>query len=468
MLARETLRPDLALRGPRAGLNLLCQKAKRTGGPPGRPLTERVTMTDITTTEVHNSSTVESIGTLEHLDPALLEIGDNVRDDAALSKSFIASIAENGVLVPITGVRDPENADVVRVRNGQRRTLAAREVGLRTVPVYVLPAGAADASVETIERIVHQIVTNDQKQDLTDAQRARGIQQMIDAGLSVTKVAKKLSVAKDTIKAAETAAKSTAAMDALASGQLSLVEAAAITEFEDLPSAVDRLLSVAGTRRFEHTIAQLREERASAEAEAQAAQGYTGRGFTVLAQQPQGWDEACIPLRHLVTAGGTEADEQAVTEPAHWAVLLFEDTALCDAETGEVVDEDSVDWDTEDQPDATPAEGLRHASSVTEATVFTPEYFCIDYRSAGLRPDNWFARNAGMVDIDSDATVDLDDDAREAARLQAQAARDEADKRERRKVLALNRLGEAAMGVRREFVKKILARLVDCTNTLTS
>lgn len=42
----------------------------------------------------------------------------------------------------------------------------------------------------TIDRIVHQIVTNDQKQDLTDAQRARGIQQMIDAGMSVTEVAK--------------------------------------------------------------------------------------------------------------------------------------------------------------------------------------------------------------------------------------------------------------------------------------
>ena len=170
-------------------------------------------MTDITT-EVHDNCT-ESIGTLEHLDPALLEIGDNVREDAALSKSFIASIAENGVLVPITGVRDPENADVVRVRNGQRRTLAAREVGLPTVPVYVLPASAADASTETIERIVHQIVTNDQKEDLTDAQRARGIQQMIAGGLSVTKVAKRLSVAKDTVKAAETAAKSTAAMKAL-------------------------------------------------------------------------------------------------------------------------------------------------------------------------------------------------------------------------------------------------------------
>jgi ParB family transcriptional regulator, chromosome partitioning protein len=115
---------------------------------------------------------------------------DNVRDDAALGKEFLASIAENGVLVPITGVRHPDNSDVIRVRNGQRRTLAAREVGLATVPVFVLASSAADASEETIERIEHQIVTNDQKQDLTDAQRARGIQQLLDAGVSVTKVAK--------------------------------------------------------------------------------------------------------------------------------------------------------------------------------------------------------------------------------------------------------------------------------------
>ena len=60
------------------------------------------------------------------------------------------------------------------------------------MPVYLLAATAADTAAETIDRIVHQIVTNDQKRDLTDAQRARGIQQMIDAGLSVTKVAKSL------------------------------------------------------------------------------------------------------------------------------------------------------------------------------------------------------------------------------------------------------------------------------------
>ena len=73
-----------------------------------------------------------------------------------------------------------------------------------------------------------------------------------------------------------------------------------------------------------------------------------------------------------MTADGAEADEQAVTEPAHWAVLLYEDTALCDVDSGELVDEDDVDWDTEDDADATPAEGKRHATSVTEATVVAP------------------------------------------------------------------------------------------------
>lgn len=92
------------------------------------------------------------------------------------------------MLVPITAIRRHDG--VVEVRNGQRRTVAACKVGLTTVPVYVLAATAADTAAETIDRIVHQIVTNDQKRDLSDAQRARGIQQMIDAGLSVTKVAK--------------------------------------------------------------------------------------------------------------------------------------------------------------------------------------------------------------------------------------------------------------------------------------
>lgn len=415
-------------------------------------------MTDIINPGQPDEATTTSpaLGAVEHIDPHTLVIEANVRSQADLDAQFLASIKEHGVLVPIAAVRDADGH--IRVRAGQRRTLAAREAGLSTVPVYVRPATSGDDAAELVQRVSEQIVENDQRRALTEVQRARGIQQMMDAGLSVTRVAKKLSVAKVTVKAAATAAKSATAMQALDEGQLSLAEAAALTEFEDMAGACERLLSVAGTRRFEHTVAQLRKERVSAQAQAQAEHHWRERGFTVLDERPAAFDADCISLGHLRTGDGEPADEQVITDPAHWAVLLDEDTALCDVDTGELVDEDTVDWGTEDRPDAEPEQGLRHANSVTETIVFVPEYFCLDYRAAGLRPHSWFARNAGLLDLDTGEVVDLDAEAREAARQRAEADKAEADKRERRKVLALNRLGDAALSVRREFVSKLLAR----------
>ena len=52
------------------------------------------------------------------------------------------------------------------------------------------PLTAGDQASQTVARVAEQIVENDQRRQLTDAQRARGIQQLIDAGLSVAKVAK--------------------------------------------------------------------------------------------------------------------------------------------------------------------------------------------------------------------------------------------------------------------------------------
>jgi len=57
-------------------------------------------------------------GTLQHLDPTTLLIGDNVRDDAALDKPFLASVCEHDVLQPITAV---PTAAGIEVRDGQRR-----------------------------------------------------------------------------------------------------------------------------------------------------------------------------------------------------------------------------------------------------------------------------------------------------------------------------------------------------------
>ncbi|WP_124711618.1 ParB/RepB/Spo0J family partition protein [Mycolicibacterium nivoides] len=416
-------------------------------------------MTDTTQQDVVETA---QFGTLEHLDPATLEIGENVRDEATLDKSFLASIAENGVLTPITAVRSAKDPNVIRVRNGQMRTLAARELGLASVPVYVLPSSAADASEETIERIVHQIVTNDRFHAITEAQRARGIQQMLNAGVSQTKVAKKLSVKRDTVKAAAAAAKSNAAMNALDTGQLSLDEAAALSEFDGDDDAIEKLIAVAGTTRFALRVEELRQARERDRAYAAAVQDFTERGYRVIEHdEAPAWDDiTCVAIEYLLTAEGERPTDAVVTEPAHWAVMLYEEDGYADAETGEIVDEDSIDWATRDDDEATPEEGLRHVNSVVQTTFYSPDWYCLDCQAAGLQLGHQVSARA-----ERDTTVQAEADVTDADAQQARddAAAAEAERaatlrRERRKVIALNRMAEAAAPVRQEFVTKLLSR----------
>jgi ParB family transcriptional regulator, chromosome partitioning protein len=291
-------------------------------------------------------------GTLEHLNPTSLLIGDNVRDNAELDKPFIASIAEHVVLQPITAVRSDAG---VEVRDGQRRTLAARLSGLAAIPVYVLDTtDASDPQAANAERIAQQIVANDQREALTDAQRVKGISQMLLTGVSPARVAKKLSVGRDTVAAAANVAKSQAALDALQSGQLSLTEAAALREFEGDERAIGALMSVAGTASFDHRVAQLHQERIAEEARTESESVYADKGFLILEDRPLWRDPARVSLRHLRTADGGEATKAAVTDPTQWAVFMIEDTLLVDAATGERVVEDDVDGTLSTIPSATP------------------------------------------------------------------------------------------------------------------
>jgi hypothetical protein len=78
---------------------------------------------------------------LEHLDPNSLHVGDNVREYANLNKPFLDSIAEHGVLVPITAIRRPDG--VVEVRNGSLSSsvLLSIRVARRSAAVAVIGQG---------------------------------------------------------------------------------------------------------------------------------------------------------------------------------------------------------------------------------------------------------------------------------------------------------------------------------------
>ena len=76
----------------------------------------------------------------------------------------------------------------------------------------------------------------------------------------------------------------------------------------------------------------------------------------MIEQTPVWGDPSCVALHHLRTADGEAVTDAVVTDPAKWAALLFEDEGYADRETGEPVDESTIDWNTEDDADAQPAE----------------------------------------------------------------------------------------------------------------
>jgi ParB family chromosome partitioning protein len=406
------------------------------------------------TTIATHTTTEQVAGSVEFIDPQVLEFEDNVRDHVELDKDFLASLRELGVIVPILAVRDAEGRTYVR--EGQCRTLGAREVGLTSVPVYVLPAGATGEDTATVERIVQQMVANDQRKGLTNSQRARAIQQMLDTGMSATKVAKKLSMRRDDVKAAGAVSKSATALDALDGEQLDFAQAEVLAEFEDDEDAVERLLRAAryGGTNFEHTVSALRSEREINALVVEAEKQYTEQGYTILENRPFWSDTAAVGIEYLRIGDDERVPDDFEKKPEHWAVYLTDECALVDKVTGEPVEDGDIDWDTENDDEAEPAEGLRHVSTVIEKAVIVPEWYCVDYTAAGLALAQSVRDAASRRGV---AVVAGDEDSAESI-AEREAARQEAERRERRKVLVLNRLGEAAESVRRDYVTKLLAR----------
>ena len=130
-----------------------------------------------------------TISRTEQLDPRTLLVDVNVRTDVQLDKQFVGTIKDHGVLVPIVAVDTP---DGVRVRFGHRRTLAAVEAGLDTVPVLIVApeSGDPDSDAAEIDRLVTQHVENTHRAGLTTADEVGVAGQLAAFGLSVNQIAR--------------------------------------------------------------------------------------------------------------------------------------------------------------------------------------------------------------------------------------------------------------------------------------
>ncbi|WP_063129857.1 ParB/RepB/Spo0J family partition protein [Nocardia fusca] len=386
-----------------------------------------------------------------YMHPDDVLIADNVRTtyDLADHPEQIASIREFGVGLPIRAERDPDGT--VHAIDGQLRVLIAREVGLAEIPVWIVDAPTGDDRERRIARTLTQINLNDRRLPLTARDRAAGVAQMLDLGASVTRVAKGLQTNRAEVKRSAAIGRSATAQQLLGGHQFGLDQLAVIAEYENLgdTDAVERL-SRATRYNFTYTRNQIDAERAETRDLLHAALPWATYGFGVLTNEPDtgSAEAAYVPDELLASADGEPVSESTIlADPDRWVVYLTveENGLLVDTTTGEIVDYDAVDWNTDSDSEATPADGYRHADTVEYRDRWSPHYYLPTAQLSG----------SGLHRL-TDPAPEVAEHTRLAAE-QAVAAR-EAATRERRMVRELNRRGQSAKDRRLDLLPKLVAK----------
>ena len=195
---------------------------------------------------------------VEMVDPRTLLVSANVRKDVVLLPSFLESVREHGVLVPIVVDRTPAGFEVI---DGQRRTLAAVEVGLADVPVWVTVPLENDQ-----ERIIEQLVVNMHREDVSEKDTRDAISDLALFDMKVPAIAKKLGVDPKFVEQSVVVGKSAAAKELLASETVRFDMALTVAEFEGEPEKQKSLLELIANDRQWDVRARAQEFHDAAEA----------------------------------------------------------------------------------------------------------------------------------------------------------------------------------------------------------
>lgn len=334
------------------------------------------------------NNTTTQLGTVEHIDPNLIVVEANVRTEANLPREFVASIKQNGVLTPILARRDTTGNVIVRA--GQRRTLAAREAGLATIPAYIV-----EADETTVDRIVQQIVENEHREDVTDAQLSAAYQQLAFEGMTPAVIAKRTGMKAATVKTGLAVAENSTAASAIVNHSLTLDQAATLIEFEGDEETVAQLIDTATTDpgQFAHAAQRARDERRVAEIKEAATADLIARGFTVLDREPGYYESDVVRISELVTKEGERVTAEDIAEVSGRSAYV------------------------------------RVYFTSDEATV---AYYLSDFKAAGFRKDSGSGSTSGPMTDD--------------------------EKAERKTLIANNKAWASAEVVRREWLAQFLSR----------
>lgn len=207
--------------------------------------------------------------------PGELIIADNIRKTVTLDPGFVSSIKQHGVRVPIE-VEPGENG-TWHVIDGQLRTLAALDTGRADVPIITTAAREAAA------RITEQLIINDHRSGVLDADRAAAYQQLFEMGVSADQIARKTNTPKKRVELALAVAGSKYATEVIAAGNVTLDQAASIVEFEDSPDVAEALTQTALEQpaQFDHVLSRARKQRESEQQHAQLVEQLGFEGYVV-------------------------------------------------------------------------------------------------------------------------------------------------------------------------------------------
>lgn len=243
---------------------------------------------------------MNTIPRLELLAPSLLTTDKNVRKDLNLNKPFLDNIKLNGVLEPIVAYPDPINDGQYRIYLGHRRTAAAIEGNVPTVPVYIISERDAEA------RIGDQLAENIHRAALTPAEVAGGYHELSLFGRSAMAIAKQTSTKLATVGDAIRVAKAPAATRALEQYQLSIDDALVFAEFENDDDALVDLNETATHRpdQIAHRAQQLRNDRTEAAGRQIVLDEIAASGVTLLKTSPSFDDKTFRRADALYTGPG--------------------------------------------------------------------------------------------------------------------------------------------------------------------
>ncbi|MFP5070946.1 ParB/RepB/Spo0J family partition protein [Pseudonocardia nantongensis] len=369
-----------------------------------------------------------AFGRLALVDPNTLELEVNTRLAANLDPHFCASIRDRGVQEPITVRRRASDGTLV-VRKGQRRTLAAVRVGLTQVPVIITPepatedgdevdTGSDDYRAGQAERIVDQLVENQHRAGIGDAEEVAAHQQLLGLGFKPAEIAKVVRTKADRVRQTTQAAQSKRAVAIGSRYELDLMQMAVIAEFEDDDEAVTLLTTVAvrEPERFRHFAQRLRDDRAEKQAHAAAVAELTEGGVTVIDRDDDRYGAATELYRLRPSADDPE--ETALEEQAHRS---------CPGHAAEVIT-------------------FRHYREGPQARV---HWLCLDPTTHGHAP----LREGMRAHTGTTSAVENEEE-----REVREAREKEAARLERRRVVENNKAWASAETVRRECLAELLAK----------